>query len=452
MLLAEAAGRERAALVADPGRELSPAASRLFGEMVRRRLRREPVAYILGRRGFRRIELAVDGRVLVPRPETELLVELALELEPRTVLDVGTGSGAIALALADELPGVELTATDTSAAALEVARANADRLGLTDRVEFLVGSLPEGGGFDLILANLPYVAESEWSSLQPEVTKWEPREALLAGPDGLDAYRERRSRAGGARSRGSGSRWGRGRRRPSPHSSRPRGYDGVETRADLAGIERLVVGAPMSELVSIQRDGAAAARTALEHCIAAGGVAVFPADGLYGLACDPLDEAAIERIHRIKGRDDGKPSAVLYFSPLAIRELLGWLGPATVHAAGALLPGPVTLVVANPERRYPLACREDPREARDPTDRGAPCGGDVPALPDLGEPQRRAGAFGLRRSARGDRRRGRPGDRRRRADRTALDRRRHHRDRGRGGLGDPPRGRGVRGRPRRHAR
>lgn len=112
-------------------------------------------------------------------------------------------------------------------------------------------------------------------------------------------------------------------------------------------------------IVSIERDGAAAARTALERCIAAGGVAVFPADGLYGLACDPLDAAAIGRIHRLKRRDDGKPSAVMYFSPLALRELLAGLGPRTKAAVSALLPGPVTAVVANPERRYPLACRED---------------------------------------------------------------------------------------------
>jgi len=113
-------------------------------------------------------------------------------------------------------------------------------------------------------------------------------------------------------------------------------------------------------LVSIERDGAEAARAALEECVARGGVAVFPADGLYGLACDPLNAAAIERIHRLKGRDDGKPSAVMYLSPLAMRELLAGLGPRTREAVGALLPGPVTLVVANPERRYPLACREDP--------------------------------------------------------------------------------------------
>ncbi len=115
----------------------------------------------------------------------------------------------------------------------------------------------------------------------------------------------------------------------------------------------------MTRIVSIERDGGAEARGALERTIAAGGVAVFPADGLYGLACDPLDPAAIERVHSIKGRDDGKPSAVMYFSPLAMRELVEGLGPRTRLAVGALLPGPVTLVVDNPEGRYPLACRGD---------------------------------------------------------------------------------------------
>jgi len=113
-------------------------------------------------------------------------------------------------------------------------------------------------------------------------------------------------------------------------------------------------------LVSVERDGAEAARSALERCIAGGGVAVFPADGLYGLACDPVNAGAIERIHKIKGRDEGKSSAVMYFSPLSMRELVESLGPKAREAAGALLPGPVTLVVANPARRYPLACREDP--------------------------------------------------------------------------------------------
>jgi L-threonylcarbamoyladenylate synthase len=116
----------------------------------------------------------------------------------------------------------------------------------------------------------------------------------------------------------------------------------------------------VTETLSIERDGSAAAKAALERTIASGGVAIFPADTLYGLACDPMRADSIARIHQLKGRDEGKPSAILYFSPLAMRELVASLGPGTREAIGALLPGPVTLVVANPDHRYPLACREDP--------------------------------------------------------------------------------------------
>ena len=241
-------GPERAALVADPGAKLAPAASRLFGEMVRRRLRREPVAYIVGRKGFRQIELAVDRRVLIPRPETELLVEIALERAPATLLDVGTGSGAIALAVADELPDCEVIATDTSAAALAVAARQRRAPRSRRRVRFLDGTLPAEEDFDLILANLPYVAECDWSSLQPEVTEWEPREALLAGADGLDAY-PRPAPAGRTLSRmrdkrlpRSLSRWGRGRRAAVRELLAEAGFGAIETRRDLAGIERVVLG------------------------------------------------------------------------------------------------------------------------------------------------------------------------------------------------------------------
>jgi release factor glutamine methyltransferase len=262
VLLAAAIGCDRAALVADPRAELPPAAARLFGEMVRRRLRREPVAYIVGRKGFRRLDLAVDRRVLIPRPETELLVEVALERAPATLLDIGTGSGAIALAVADEVPGCAVTATDTSAAALEVARANAERLGLSDRVRFLPGSVPAGESFDLVLANLPYVAESDWASLQPEVTEWEPREALLAGPDGLDAIRgfagalERISpRYAGTSASGSTSvtgpgiealalEVGEGQAPAVAELLREAGFSRTQTRPDLAGITRVVLGEP----------------------------------------------------------------------------------------------------------------------------------------------------------------------------------------------------------------
>ena len=118
----------------------------------------------------------------------------------------------------------------------------------------------------------------------------------------------------------------------------------------------------MSEVLRIAEDGEDAAREALEACITAGGVAVFPADGLYGLACDPMSPAAVRRIHELKGRPARKPSAVLYFDQLAMRELVADMGTRTREAAAALLPGPVTLVIANPAHRYPLACAEDPEK------------------------------------------------------------------------------------------
>jgi release factor glutamine methyltransferase len=255
VLLAEATGWERARLVAEVEAGVTADAARRFGEMVRRRLRREPVAYILGLKGFRSIELAVDRRVLVPRPETELLVELALELRPRRVLDIGTGSGAIALAIADELPGCEVVAADTSAAALEVARANAERLGLGGRVEFVEAMLPpELSDLDLIVANLPYVAESEWGGLEPEVTEWEPREALLAGPDGLDAIRDllaervrllsllatQKANAPGALA----LEVGEGQAQTVVQMLGEAGFAAIEARHDLAGITRVVWGRP----------------------------------------------------------------------------------------------------------------------------------------------------------------------------------------------------------------
>jgi release factor glutamine methyltransferase len=251
LLLGEAMGCGRARLAAEPEAEVPAPAARLFGEMVRRRLRREPVAYIVGRKGFRHIELAVDRRVLVPRPETELLVEVALEREPARVLDVGTGSGAIALAVADELADCEVVATDTSVGALDVARANAARLGLAERVTFVEGTLPEGD-FDLVLANLPYIPEPDWSGLQPEVREWEPREALLAGPDGLDAYRALIPPASVCLSSPTGRKrtngvalaveLGEGQATAVAELMRDAGFEAIDVRRDLAGIERVVIG------------------------------------------------------------------------------------------------------------------------------------------------------------------------------------------------------------------
>jgi release factor glutamine methyltransferase len=188
LLIADALGVDRAALVVDPSLPVPPRAARLLSERIRRRVGREPVAYILGVKGFRRLMLQVDARVLIPRPETELLVEVALSLPSgAAVHDVGTGSGAVALALRDERPDLVVSASDASSAAVEVARAN----GLE---AFVHDGLPSGD-HDLVLANLPYVREDEWDSLAPEIRLWEPRDALVSGADGLDAIR---SLVGGA--------------------------------------------------------------------------------------------------------------------------------------------------------------------------------------------------------------------------------------------------------------
>jgi release factor glutamine methyltransferase len=238
LLLAEATGRERADLAARPDAGVDAAAARLFGDMVRRRVRREPVAYILGRKGFRHIEVAVDPRVLIPRPETELLVEVALELRPRTVLDVGTGSGAVALAVASELPSAQVTATDLSEAALEVARGNAERLGLDGRIRFERAHVPEGERFELAVANLPYVREDEWERLAPEITRFEPRDALVAGPTGLEAIG---ALADSARAETLALEVGAGQAAEVASLLRDAGFEGIETRRDLAGVERVVM-------------------------------------------------------------------------------------------------------------------------------------------------------------------------------------------------------------------
>ena len=215
--------------------------------MVRRRVRREPVAYILGRKGFRRIELVVDRRVLIPRPETELLVEIAVEIGARSVIDVGTGSGAIALAIADELPTVKVSAIDTSMDALRVAQVNTERLGLTDRVDVGnrgIASLDSTGPCDLLLANLPYVSEGEWQGLAPEIREYEPRGALVGGPTGLEAIEELMASIAELTIRPATVALEIGADQAAAVSElvRRAGYAEVETRKDLAGLDRVVIG------------------------------------------------------------------------------------------------------------------------------------------------------------------------------------------------------------------
>ena len=251
VLLAQATGWDRAHLAAEPEARLPLGASREFGEMVRRRVRREPVAYILGRKGFRRVELLVDRRVLVPRPETELLVDLALEVQPSRVLDVGTGSGAIALAVADELEGARVTATDTSFDAVRVAQVNTERLGLTDRVDVVLrgpsslkGAGSDGRRFDLLLANLPYVSEEEWEELAPEIRDFEPRDALVPGPTGLEAIEALAEELLGLAPRPAvvALEIGSGQADEVSKLVEAAGYREIDVRQDLAGHDRVVIG------------------------------------------------------------------------------------------------------------------------------------------------------------------------------------------------------------------
>lgn len=220
-----------------PAAVLDAAANARFGALIDRRAAREPVAYILGRKDFRRISLAVDRRVLIPRPETELLVELGCSLQPgASVVDVGTGSGAVALALKHERPDLDVRATDISADALAVARANAARLGLA--VRFLEGDLTCGLRCDAVLANLPYVEAG--AELAPEISRYEPRGALFSGSDGLDLVR--RLVAGTAGAAVLALEVGAGQAPAVSGLMRSGGYTSVQRLPDLAGHDRVVVG------------------------------------------------------------------------------------------------------------------------------------------------------------------------------------------------------------------
>jgi release factor glutamine methyltransferase len=242
VLLAHVLGVERTALFLDPGRGLTPDEAAAFRDAAFRRRDHEPVAYITGVRGFRHLELHVDARVLVPRPETEHLVEAALDAPAGArVVDVGTGSGAVALALKQERPDLDVVATDASADALAVARANALRLGL--EVAFAQGDLLDAvqGPVDVVLANPPYVADGD--PLPPDVRDFEPAGALYAGPDGLAVIRRLVPQAFGRGARLVALEVGEGQADAVGALMEAAGAARVAVMTDLAGIDRVVVGA-----------------------------------------------------------------------------------------------------------------------------------------------------------------------------------------------------------------
>jgi release factor glutamine methyltransferase len=240
---------DRVALYLQHDRPLGDTEVDHIRELVRRRARREPLAYVLGRREFWSMDLLVRPGVLVPRPDTETLVEAALELVPEGerffVADVGTGSGAVALAIAKERPESRLFATDIADEPLRVAKENATRLGLGDRIAFLKGPLlepiPPDRPIDLVVSNAPYIPTADIATLMPDVRDHEPRQALDGGPDGLHIIRALIAASTRAR-RGIALEVGKGQADTVSELLRTAAFAAVRTKKDLAGIDRVVVG------------------------------------------------------------------------------------------------------------------------------------------------------------------------------------------------------------------
>jgi len=253
VLLSFCVGKERDELYRDLSLELDDEQINRVLVLTGRRKRREPMAYIRGFREFWSLNFTVTPAVLVPRPETECLVEEVLRLRdlhqgsgPR-ILDIGAGSGVVCIAVASEWPGCDMAATDLSAAALDVARENARRLlGSDTGITFLQGDLFEGveGVFDIVCSNPPYISESEYATLAREVTLYEPREALVAGPDGTEFHRRI---AVGAKDRLKPGGWllmemgAEQREALTVILEETKIFDDIRFRADLAGLDRVVI-------------------------------------------------------------------------------------------------------------------------------------------------------------------------------------------------------------------
>ena len=367
LLLADTLHLERIDLYTQHDRPLTPQEVASYRALVARRANREPVAYIRGRAYFRHLCLEVRPGVLIPRPETEELVDLALatlrrrppwgDLPDRlippeipVIADVGTGSGAIALSLAQEA-GVRVLAVDDSPAALAVAGENARSLGLDGRVVLRQGDLLAGipeSQLEMVVSNPPYVRSGDIPSLAPDIRLYEPVAALDGGPDGLDVYRRLVPEAARALRPGGTLLLEVGESQAGAISDLAvaAGFVLVSVHKDLSRKERMVEatlpGAPALAPEDLGEVEAWALRVALD----AGAVIGMPTDTIYGLAARWDLAAGIRRLFAAKQRSPEQPVAVLFASVDAVKAALPDLDPATARVLAALLPGPYTFVVA----------------------------------------------------------------------------------------------------------
>lgn len=382
LLLAEVLGLERIHLYTEFDRPLTDEEVGAYRELVARRAHHEPVAYILGRAHFRYLILEVTPDVLIPRPETEELVDAVLAwLRERPLLppepaavpriaDVGTGSGAIALSLAQE-GHVRVLATDAGSAALQVAGRNRDTLGLGDLVDLRETDLLAGvepGSLRVVVSNPPYVSAPEYQRLGPDVRDFEPPLALQGGQDGLDCYRYLLPQAAAALGPGGAVFVEVGDTQASAVTdlAQAAGFVLTSTTKDLSGKERIVravrPGAPRIGAGDLDAAGVAT----LARSLAAGAILGVPTDTVYGLAAAWNSPAGVRRLFAAKGRDEERPLAVLFPSVAAVRAALPDLDPLTVQVLEALLPGPYTFVVGTAVERPHLVGTEDSLGVRVP--------------------------------------------------------------------------------------
>lgn len=373
LLLAEALGLERIHLYTEFDRPLTTEEVDRFRALVARRATHEPVAYILGRAYFRHLQLEASPAVLIPRPETEELVDAALESLRRRpawapaatapagavagarppaplVADVGTGSGAIALSLAREA-GAQVLAIDSSVEALGVAARNAAATGLEGLVQFKRADLLSEEAEDslhLVVSNPPYVTSGDMASLAPDIRLFEPASALDAGPDGLAVIRRLLPQAAWALRPGGSLllEVGDGQAAEVVALARRAGFSLLTLHKDLSQKDRVVEATLPGAFSLALKDLAETQSAALAEALESGAVIGVPTDTVYGIAARWDSPRGVQRLFAAKVRPPEQPVAVLFSSVDAVKDALPDLEPAAVKVLEALLPGPFTFVVS----------------------------------------------------------------------------------------------------------